>query len=795
MSGAAQALGGAPALAPAAATCAHCGAALAAGRDRFCCAGCAAAYGLICDLGLDRFYRSRTVQDGVLRPDPAEPAIDYATHVTTDAAGRSTLHLMVEGINCAACVWLIESVLAREPAIVAGRVNVATRRLVVRWDGPAADAERYVRRLTALGFRLIPFDPQHLAAAERGAERELLKSLAVAGFAAGNVMLLSISVWAGSDDMGPATRDLLHWISALIALPAIAYAGRPFFRSALGALKGGRTNMDVPISIGVLLTAAMSLFETYVSGAEAYFDSAITLLFFLLIGRYLDVRARGRARAAAENLVTLAANTVTVLLDDGTRRPTPSQAVLPGAVVLVAAGERFGVDGRVTEGRSDLDTSLVTGESLPAAAGPGTPVFAGMVNLSAPLRMTVTASGEGTLLAEIVRLMEAAAQGRSRFVALADRVARAYAPVVHGLALLTFVGWYMVVGLAAHDAALTAIAVLIITCPCALGLAVPVVQVVASGRLLRSGILLKSATALERFAGIDTVVFDKTGTLTVGRPELTAPRPGADALRLAASLAAASRHPLARALQRACPEAPLLTDVVETPGRGLGWRGPDGEVRLGSRAHCGVADDLASRSLGPELWLARPGADPVRFTFTDALRADAADVVRALRGRGLDVRLLSGDRAGVVADVARQVGIETWQAECTPAQKTAELTALRTAGRKVLMVGDGLNDAPALAAATVSASPATAADVCQTAADVVFQGDRLAPVRDTFEIARRTRQLVIQNLALALAYNVVAVPLAVLGYVTPLIAAVAMSSSSLIVIGNALRLAGPGRRG
>ncbi|HTP84564.1 MAG TPA: heavy metal translocating P-type ATPase [Alphaproteobacteria bacterium] len=794
MSVAAQLLAAIPSRAPAAVTCAHCGAALAADCGRFCCAGCAAAYALVCDLGLDRFYRSRTAPDGALRPDPAAPIVDYAAYATADAAGHSVLHLMVEGITCAACVWLIETVLAREPGIIEARVNVATRRLVVRWAGPAADAHRHVERLAALGFRLIPFDPQRLVMAEQGAERELLKSMAVAGFAAGNVMLLSVSVWAGENgEMGPATRDLLHWVSALIALPAIAYAGRPFFRSALTAVKAGRTNMDVPISIGVLLAAGMSLFETFASGVTTYFDSAVTLLFFLLAGRYLDLRARGRARAAAENLLTLAARSVNVLAVDGSVRAVLPQAVASGATVLVAAGERFGVDGHIVEGRSDLDTSLVTGETVPAMAGPGTAVFAGTVNLTAPVRMTVTATGEGTLLAEIVRLMEAAAQGRGRFVALADRVARAYAPLVHALAALTFLGWYGFGGVSAHDALLTAIAVLIITCPCALGLAVPVVQIVASGRLLRGGTLLKSATALERLADIDTVVFDKTGTLTVGRPELSQDRmrSGED-LRLAASIAASSRHPLARALQRACPGVEALGGVAEHPGRGLSAAEGHGEIRLGSRAFCGISADEAVPG-GPELWLARPGHPPVQFMFTDALRCDAAEIIQDLRRRGLDVRLMSGDRAAVVAGVARRVGLDLWQAECTPARKAAELAALRAHGRRVLMVGDGLNDAPALEAADVSASPATAADICQTAADLVFQGDRLAPVLEALDMAKRTRRLVRQNLVLALAYNLAAVPLAILGYVTPLIAAVAMSSSSVIVIGNALRLGRPGR--
>jgi len=775
------------------AACAHCGTPLAAGTaERFCCPGCATAYRLIHDLGLDQFYRRRVFEADArpLRPtDAAE--VDYSPYVMVDSQGQATLHLMVDGLTCAACVWLIEAALARESGIREARVNMSTRRLTIRWQGPAQDAARYVGLVTQLGFRLAPFDPARLQSAASTVERELLRAMAVAGFAMGNVMLLSVSVWSGHvSGMGTATRDFLHWVSALIALPAILYAGRPFFRSAVSALSAGRTNMDVPISIGVLLATGISLLETATSGAHAYFDSAVALLFFLLVGRYLDTRARGRARSAVEHLLSLRASAVTLVRPDGTTVSTPPGAVRSGDIVMVAAGERIPVDGRIVLGRSDLDSSLVTGESVPAPAAPGMAVFAGMVNLTAPLRIEVTATGEQTLLAEIVRLMETAEQGRARYVALADRVSRLYAPVVHTLGAATFLGWFFIGGIGWQPALLNAVAVLIITCPCALALAVPVVQVIATGRLLRRGILLKSATALERLAEVDTVVFDKTGTLTLGRPELVpSPDHRDEDLRLAAGLAQASRHPLARALVRACPEAPALVGVSEHLGRGLSMPTADGEVRLGSRAFCNVPDALASaQDEGPELWLARPGAAPVRFVFADRLRPDAAEAVARLRAAGLAVELLSGDRSPVVAAAAAACGIETWHAAADPAAKCARLAALEAAGRKVMMVGDGLNDAPALAAAHVSVSPATAADISQVAADAVFQGDRLDAVVELYVVARRSERLVRANLALAILYNVLAVPVAVAGYVTPLIAALAMSSSSLLVIVNALRL-------
>ncbi|MBP2311728.1 heavy metal translocating P-type ATPase [Azospirillum soli] len=777
--------------------CLHCGQEHAEGTGTtasdgagpFCCTGCAAAYDLVRGLGLERYYERRCVDPSArpLRPDEA-PAIDYAPHAKTAADGTATLHLMVDGLQCAACVWLIETALGRQPGVTHARLNMTTRRLTVTWRTDETDANTVVDTVARIGYRAVPYDPDRLGTDQQKTEKELLRALAVAGFGASNVMLLSVSVWAGhATGMGSATRDLMHWLSALICMPAIAYAVRPFARSAFQALRRGRTNMDVPITIGVCLATGMSLFETINSGPHAYFDGAMMLLFFLLIGRYLDQRARGRARSAAEQLLGLHATSVTVLNPDGRSAIVPPEQVAPGSTVLIAVGERIPVDGRVSDGVSDVDTGLITGETVPGTVRPGDQVFAGMLNLTSPLRLTVTAVGEGTLLAEIVRLMEVSEQGRAKYVAIADRVSRHYAPVVHVAALSTFLGWLFLMDAPWQVALMNAVAVLIITCPCALALAVPVVQVIASGRLMRQGILLKTATALERFATIDTVVFDKTGTLTEGHPVPQLSGVADDDLRLAASLAAASRHPLARALARAVPGAAVATGVREIPGAGLALDTAEGEIRLGSRRFTG-APEATQDAAGPELWLARPGAAPVRITFLDAPRADAAAVVAALKARGLDVRLLSGDRRGAVAAVASQLGIADWRAEQTPADKTAVLAELAAEGRNVLMVGDGLNDAPALAAASVSMSPSTAVDVSQTAADVVFQGRHLRPIVEAFEVARRSGRLVKQNFGIALVYNLFAVPLAVAGLLTPLLAALAMSSSSLIVIANALRL-------
>ena len=643
---------------------------------------------------------------------------------------------------------------------------------------------------TGCGFEAVPFDPKLLTALDETEERRLLRALGVAGFAAANVMLISVGVWAGlGNDMELSTRAFFYWISALIALPAIAYAGQPFFRSAIRALSARSMNMDVPISLAVILATSMSLVQTIVNAQHVYFDASVTLLFFLLIGRYLDVQARAKACSAAQNLLGLRAMAATVIAPDGTQHSVPVENLEPGMKVSVAAGTRLPADGEVLTGMSDIDTSLVTGESVPASAAPGARVFAGTLNMSAPLTVRVTKRDDDSLLAEIVRLMESAEQGRAGYVRLADRAARIYAPAVHILAGATLALWFAL-GAGWETAFTHAIAVLIITCPCALGLAVPVVQVVATGRLLKWGVLVKAADGLEKLAEADTIVFDKTGTLTLGEPELvsTGNASAAD-LALAVALARESRHPLAKALAAHGAEtpAPALADIREVPGMGM-EASLDGEtVRLGNRAFTGVNTEASAHS-GPELWLCRGNGSPLPFRFADRARKDAAETIDRLKHEGYAIELLSGDREEVVRELALDLRLSDWRAEARPDQKIARLEELRAQGRKVLMVGDGLNDAPALRAAHVSMSPSSAADVSQTAADFIFQGAELKPILETIHVARAARRLVFENFGLALIYNAVAVPLAMAGYVTPLIAAIAMSSSSITVTLNAVRL-------
>lgn len=710
-----------------------------------------------------------------------------ASYVRPLDDGSSVVNFVVDGVHCGGCVKRVERAVNALAGVVNGRLNLSTKRLAVVFHPAQLTPRDVVEAVVATGYGARPYDPKALETQQAKDEKELITCMGVAGFAAANVMLLSVSVWAGhSGGMEDATRDMFHWISGLIAMPAVAFAGRPFFRSAFRALRAGAMNMDVPISLAVLLAAGMSLAETIAGAQHVYFDASIMLLFFLLIGRTLDMKMRGRAALAAQNLLALRADAATVVDEQGVARAVPVEALTPGMVIAVAAGQRIAADGVVDEGRSDLDTSLITGETAPVAVDAGAQVFAGTLNMSGPLRVRVTAGDEDTLLSEIVRLMEAAEQGRDTFVRIADRAARVYAPAVHILAAATFIGWWLAGGLVWDEALKISIAVLIITCPCALGLAVPVVHVVASGRLLSRGVLLKSSDALERLAEVDTLVFDKTGTLTHGRLELDMRTLDADALLQAAQLARASTHPLSRALARAAGDGVTAEDVSEHPGQGLMGSIAGVPARLGSAGFVGASHH--ETQTGPEIWFRLGDNEPVRFAFEDGLRDDSADVISWAKQQGLGVVLLSGDRPATVAAIAKEAGIEQYAGGLLPQDKIARLEALATSGARVLMVGDGLNDAPALAAAHVSLSPASGADVAQAAADLVFQGQALAPVVAALDIAQNSRKLVLQNFGLSLAYNAVAVPIAIAGFVTPLIAAVAMSSSSILVTLNALRL-------
>lgn len=696
----------------------------------------------------------------------------------SEASPIKVTTMNVPSMHCAGCMAKVERGLGAVAGVSAARVNLSARNVSITHDNTLAVPD-LVTALAALGFAAQPRTDAF--APPPSQIKPLLARLAVTGFAAMNVMLLSVSIWSGAQG---ATRELFHWISAAIGVPAILYGGQVFFASAWAALRRGHTNMDVPISIGVLLATGLSLYEVMTHGRQAWFDGALMLLVFLLAGRALDAAMRDRARAGVDALLRQAAPGAMVIGADGSVAWCAARDLVPGELMRIAAGERLAADGEIEAGSSRIDRSLVTGESTAIAVTAGAQVLAGMLNLDAPIDVRIGATGAETSLAEIARLMASAGQERSKYVRIADRASRLYAPAVHTLALASFAGW-MLAGAGLHQSLVIAISVLIITCPCALGLAVPVAQVVACGALMRRGIMVKDGSALERIARVDRALLDKTGTLTMGTPvadpaAIAALSPQAAGIALA--LASHSRHPLSHALVLALATsrsaAAVLDEVSEEPGHGVRaiWQGLAVSLH---RPEAGKGMATALHIFGQPTQI---------IGFADRLRPDFKTALAQLKALGIEATILSGDNSGAVADIARETGL-TGQASASPADKFDAIRRQQSAGHRVLMAGDGLNDGPALAAADASIAPGTASDAGRQAADIVFLGDSLLALPRSVMAARRTMRVVKQNFALAIGYNVLAVPLAICGLVTPLIAASAMSASSLIVIGNSLRLA------
>ncbi|MEP0941531.1 MAG: heavy metal translocating P-type ATPase [Rhizobiaceae bacterium] len=705
-------------------------------------------------------------------------------------AQRYQTEFTVPDMHCAACIGTIERGLNSMEQVCSVRANLTNRTVAVVWDADVGAGAEITSFLKRLGFEAnLQFvgETNRRAIDEKG--RRLLKSLAVAGFAAANIMLLSVSVWSGAD---LETAQLFHLISGLIAVPAVAYAGRPFFESAFKALRAHRLNMDVPISLAVLLALAMSVFESFTNGAEAYFDAAVTLLFFLLIGRYLDHLMRQKARGAVDRLAQLTAKGGICVDDAKNPRFVALSDIRQGMRLRVNPGERLPVDGMIIVGATDIDRSLVTGEAASVACASGEKLEAGVLNLTGSIEITATSDASNSFLAEVTSMMDAAEKGRGLYVGIADRMARLYAPVVHLLALATFIGWMIYSGGDWHHAIYTAIAVLIITCPCALGLAVPVVHVIGAHQLMRRGVMIRDGSAFERLAEINHVSFDKTGTLTLGEPVVVnSPTLDDVSAGLAKALASRTSHPAAQAVAKLYGDvmAAELIDIREIPGMGILAMHGGKQLRLGRPgwvAEIAGATPMTQDESG--VAFARQDGSLTRFELEDRLRPDAAATIARLKHLGLEVEIISGDHPTAVAAVAEQVGVAIYSARMTPAEKIHHIEKQQFSGARLLMVGDGINDAPALAAAHASMAPASASDVGRLASDFVFTRPELKAVLIARSMALKTGRLIRQNFALALFYNCLAIPLAVTGHITPLLAAIAMSTSSIVVIANSMRL-------
>lgn len=703
---------------------------------------------------------------------------DYTRFIDLDKEGRHRLHLAIQGMHCAGCAFKIEKSLNTDRNVEA-RVNVTEKRLTLVWRGTPEEGNDLLDGTSRLGFTFSPLR-DHKNDTE---EKQLMRYIAIAGFASGNLMIFSLALWfSPRETMGGSTRDLMYWYSALISLPTVIYAGQPFFRSAWQALKNRHTNMDVPISVAVILATAMSLFETIRGGHHVYFDSAVMLILLLLVGRYLDTKARAQARDAASDLLSLMSGTATVIENGNTRR-IPAADITPGMTLLVAKGEKIMADGTANT-VSSVDASALSGETMPQDIPAGESLYAGMINLGHAFNILTTSSQNNSLMGDIIALMKKAEQDNAAYIRAADRIAGWYTPVVHILAGLTFAGWYFLGHVAWQVSLLYAVTVLIITCPCALGLAVPVAQVVASSRLFKHGMLLKSADALERLEKVDTIIFDKTGTLTSGRIIFENPDDfSADDLLIISWLAQHSRHPLSQAVIQAGVALPMT--VHETEGRGVEAIIKGTMYRLGSGLFCNA--DQSPNDDKMEMWFKSGESCARRLIFSDQPHADAFAAITKLK-KSYTVIMLSGDRLPVAQSIAATLAIEHFYAGVNPKEKFDLIEREQKNGKHILMVGDGLNDAAALSSAFVSMSPSTAIDITQNAADIVYQRRGLSSVVIALDVAEKTQRTVRQNFGMALGYNIIAIPLAMTGYVTPLVAAVAMSLSSLAVVSNALRL-------
>jgi len=694
----------------------------------------------------------------------------------SDQAGK--LLFSVPDVHCAGCIGTVEKAVMAVPGVRDARLNLSLKRLFV--DADSGLTEAIIEKLASVGHLAQPLDEATLGTGKDPEGRRLLMRLGVAGFALMNVMLLSVSVWAGAEG---ETRNFLHWVSAAIAMPTVAFAAVPFFTSGWAALSKGKLNMDVPISLAILLATGLSLYETAVGGEDAYFDAALSLSFFLLLGRYMNHRTRMAARSAALELAALETKTA-LLVEGGETRAVPISELRQGDCVLVQPGMAVPVDGRVVSGNSDLDKSLLTGETLPEAVAPGAEVYTGTMNLTGPLEVEITHDADDTVLSRITELVSLAETAKSRYTGLAERAAGIYAPVVHLVAFAGFVGWYLATGDIRHSLNI-AVAVLIITCPCALGLAVPAVMTATVSRLFQAGVLVKDGTAIERLAQVEAVVFDKTGTLTKGHAEL-AEDTDPQILTLAAGLAAASAHPLSQSVVAAAKARGIkvakVTDITELAGKGLEGTYQGRQLRLG-RAEW--LDVIPETGRGVQSWLQWGHDTPVALYFTDPPRDDAAATVADLKTAGLPVYMLTGDRAEVAAPLAEALGIDNVESQVLPEAKLRRIEAL---GDKTLMVGDGLNDAAAMSGAFVSVAPASAIDATRATADLILLGNDLTEIPRAMRLSRQARARVLENFTIAGVYNLIAVPLALFGYASPLAAAIAMSSSSILVSLNALRL-------
>lgn len=789
--------------------CLHCQLPTSDSED-FCCLGCKTAYGFIQKSGFGNYYKNRVFTDQNIDLRPRLENLsnsDISPFINQRNDGLNEAYFFVKGLHCGACVWLIENILAKQKNVKTARINMSNKRLHLVWSSDKEYGNELVNIINNLGYRLIIYDFEELQNEEKKYNNDLVKAMCVAGFGAGNIMLMSVSLWSSTqEEMGIFTHNFLYILSAIIALPVIIYSGRIFFKSAIRSIKaGGFGNMDVTISTAIILISIVSIFQVEQKAKHAYFDSAVMLIFFLLIGRYLDFLVRKKAMFVARDFSLLSATSAVVLDENGRSKVILAKNIQKNMILLVAFGDKIAADGVIISGESEIDTSLITGESMPQKVVIGSEVFAGTINLGAPIQIKVTKNQRSSLIAQIGNLVANLENKKSKFVVISDRISKYYTPIVHILALLAFALGYFVFKLSFAQSLLNAIATLVITCPCGIALAVPIVNVVTNSLLLKKGIIVKSGEALEKIKKANIVVFDKTGTLTLGKPELISSHIILDdqevelkqdnqLFLLACNMANFSNHPLCKALAKLNlgydSSQFKNVKIQEIAGMGMVSEFLGEEIKMGRKEF--VLDEkdqeLVKPSYNPQIFLKFKDQIAI-FTFSDSLKEDAKSVVNHLLQDNKKVILLSGDKYEVVYDVANKLGIKEFYYAKTPIEKAQIIENLRHDNSgNILMVGDGVNDAPPLMASDVAVSMSKASDIAKNCADIIIQGDHLAALLEVFAISIKSNNLIKQNFIMSFIYNIIAVPFAILGYITPFIGALTMALSSISVTLNSLRM-------
>ncbi len=765
-----------------------------------CCRGCEAVARAIVDSGLVDFYRYRTEkspQATGLVPEQLDEMALYdrddlqKSFVRQQAGERREASLILEGIVCAACVWLNERHVKALPGVIDFSVNYSTHRARVSWDNSRLKLSEILEAISAIGYHAHPFDPGRQEQLYKQERTRALRRLAVAGLGMMQVMMLAVALYAGaSEGMDSGLRQFLRWVSLFLTIPVVLYSAQPFFRSAWRDVKRRRPGMDVPVTLAISAAFLASAWSTVSGHGDIYFDSVTMFTFFLLAGRFLEMGARHRAGQAAEELVKLLPATAARLGEDGEQRVPVADLVI-GDRVLVRPGESIPADGRIVEGQSSVDESLLTGESRPCRRVPGDLLVGGTVNKESPLVMEIEQVGEETVLSAIVRLLDRAQTEKPSVARLADRVAGWFVGALLLLAAGVAFWWWL------HDpthAFAVTLSVLVVTCPCALSLATPAAVTAATGALTRLGVLTTRGHALETLAHATHMIFDKTGTLTRGeltleQVELLSTLDRAQCLALAATLEQASEHPIATALRREAGPAGEVTALVASPGDGIEGCIEGRRYRIGTAAFvAGLQSDTPPADLPGGVVLGDEDSLLAHFLFADPLREQAQEALDQLRQLGFSIELLSGDEEHAVERVAGQLRITKAQSRCRPEDKLARIRRLQEQGAIVAMVGDGVNDAPVLAAAQVSIAMGGGTQLAHASADMVLLSEQLPHLADAVRTSRRTLAVIRQNLGWAVVYNMVAVPLAAAGQIAPWMAAIGMSMSSLVVVLNALRL-------